>query len=141
MHYCSLCGSSNGQPVMTYKDGSIFDSGTFMTTTDSLQAAWLYCNNRNDYVEKEHMSCNSGDKFGVTRPIFLDRVCDNKRHCFGGEDESLANNALATCIPDGQATANGCCASYVIDEEEFALAGQVSGADAYLSTTNSNRQS
>ena len=39
-----MCGSSTGQPVMTYKDGSIFDSGAFMTTTDSLQLIWSYCN-------------------------------------------------------------------------------------------------
>ena len=43
-----MCGSSTGQPVMTYKDGSIFDSGAFMTTTDSLQLIWSYCNDDAD---------------------------------------------------------------------------------------------
>ena len=43
-----MCGSSTGQPVMTFKDGSIFDSGAFMTTTDSLQLIWSYCNDDAD---------------------------------------------------------------------------------------------
>ena len=31
----------------------------------------MYCNDRNDYVEKEFLSCSSNDKFGFqVRPIF-----------------------------------------------------------------------
>ena len=93
----------------------------------------MYCNDRNDYVEKEFLSCSSNDKFGFQvlpifltflfttyfkRPVFTDRVCDNQRDCYGGEDESLDGNvALATCIPEST-TGNGCCSSYLINGEE-----------------------
>ena len=123
---------------MTYKDGSVFDSGKFMTTTDSLQAAWLYCHDRNDYVEKETMNCNTADKFGFMRPVFVDRVCDNVKDCFGGEDESQdINSALAQCIPEAE-LASGCCQTYIADGETFAQAGQISNIDAYMSTTDTN---
>ena len=43
MHYCSECGSNGDGPVMTFHDGSRFESGKFMTTTDSLQINTYYC--------------------------------------------------------------------------------------------------
>lgn len=45
MHYCSTCGTNGRGPVMTYYDGTFFDSGQFMTTTDAMQIQWQYCRN------------------------------------------------------------------------------------------------
>ena len=52
MHYCSTCGTNGKGPVMTYHDGSFFDSGQFMTTTDALQIQWSYCREK-DLLESK----------------------------------------------------------------------------------------
>ena len=45
MHYGSYDTSTDHSiPVMTYKDGSTFGDKLRMTTTDSLQVIWAYCN-------------------------------------------------------------------------------------------------
>ena len=86
---------------MTHLDGSVFDSGSHMTTTDSLRLSAFYCRHRADYVEKEQTVCNSVDKLGFRRPVFVDRICDNVKDCEDGEDESQDRNlAMAKCIPE-----------------------------------------
>ena len=46
MHYCSTCGTNGKGPVMTFADGSLFQGGQFLTTTDALQLQWKYCRHK-----------------------------------------------------------------------------------------------
>ena len=78
------------------------------------------------------------DKFNFNRPVFTDRICDNVKDCFHGEDESLdLDVAMATCVPEEELS-TGCCKTYMMDGEEFEQAGQISNIDAFMSTTDTN---
>ena len=121
MHYCSMCGATGASPVMTYKDGSIFGSGEFMTTTDSLQIIWNYCNADADQGNPtETINCQSLDKFNIQRPVYTNRVCDGRFDCFGGEDE--IDGSMAICIPESTLD-TGCCGSYWVGGTEFVHTG------------------
>ena len=109
MHYGSFLG---GQLVMTYKDGTSFSSGRKMTTTDSLQLEAMYCENMPQNLQKATIACPTVDKFGFNRPVFSDRLCDNRKDCTNGEDEG----SIATCKEFGTNTANGCCEVYILAE-------------------------
>ena len=112
MHYGS--GSNgNGNPVMTYLDGTSFSSPMVMTTTDALQVQQLYCSNIEGFEFKETTQCPSADRHNLLRPIFRDRVCDGVIDCTGGEDEQ--DNGIAHCLTFGTNTANGCCEVYMVD--------------------------
>ena len=140
-----MCGSSTGQPVMTYKDGSIFDSGAFMTTTDSLQLIWSYCNDDADQGNpKDTIQCGSDDNLNVNRPVYLDRLCDNRRDCHNGEDEAGEAGGLAECIPaeiinDGSAW-DGCCGNYFLDGVELVPgANDFNGSPTYVNPSDTSR--
>ena len=62
-------------------------------------------------------------------------MCDNNFDCPGQEDEG----ELFPCIPFGQKTANGCCASYFYRGIEYALAGQWQGYDYYQKVGDSSK--
>ena len=121
MTYCSYCSSNNGKPVATLKNGDTFNDGSRVTTTDALQVQTKYCKSKNSsFVYKQHESCRSGDNFGIQRPLFVDRFCDNSMDCFGKEDE---DGSIIECIPFGTNTDNGCCAVYVFRGTEYAHSG------------------
>ena len=116
MHYGSYAFSTDTSiPVMTYKDGSTFGDSVRMTTTDSLQVIWAYCNDDADKGNpKDNVSCPSVDQVGYTRPVYVDRLCDGKLDCHNGEDE---NGWLAKCIPEAlieTGNSAGCCKSYIV---------------------------
>ena len=119
MHYGSYALSNVDPkiPTMTYKDGSTFDEPLDyrITTTDSLQVIWAYCNDDADKGNpKETVSCPSVDQVGYTRPVYVDRLCDGRLDCHNGEDES---GSLAKCIPESLIETGGsagCCESYIV---------------------------
>ena len=57
------------------------------------------------------MSCPTPDRFGVTRPLYSDRICDGRVDCAGGEDEF--GEALAACQSPTPVTGTECCPTYV----------------------------
>ena len=63
---------------MTYKDGSTFESGPFMTTTDSLQIVYTYCDQDVATHANEFVNCPTNDKTSVLRPVYSKfRFTDN----------------------------------------------------------------
>ena len=133
MHYGSSLG---GQVVMTYKDGTTFSSGRKMTTTDALQLEAMYCEQMPQYQQKSTIACPTVDKFGFNRPVFSDRLCDNRKDCTNGEDEGT----IAQCQAFGTNTANGCCEVYVVDGHECTFTGASpsgGGRDAFQCSSNS----
>ena len=62
-------------------------------------------------------------------------MCDNNFDCPGQEDEG----ELVACIPFGQNTANGCCASYFYGGNEYTLVGQWQGYDYYQKVGDNTR--
>ena len=89
MTYCSFCSAAdNSIPVATLKDGSTFDDGPRLTTTDALQIQNKYCLMKDSsFVYKEHLMCGGTDAVGLDRPVFVDRFCDNVNDCENGADE------------------------------------------------------
>jgi hypothetical protein len=119
MTYCSYCGSTGSNPVMTLRaTGATWSDSYRITTTDSKQIQHWYCEldeeNFPNFEFKQTVSCASGDTLGVTREIFVDRLCDGIVDCGGGEDET---GELAKCIPAVEDTANGCCGSIIFENE------------------------
>ena len=45
---------------------------------------------------KESKNCSTVDQFGFTRPVFTDRICDNRADCPNNEDET---GLMAQCLP------------------------------------------
>lgn len=133
MTYCSLCSSANGQPVATLKDGSTFNDGPYMTTTDALQIQWKYCKRVDESFEyKENVGCQSEDLWAVEKPVFTDRLCDNQSDCPGGTDEGT----IAPCIPAGEPTPSGCCGLMSFNGVDFAYTGVHDGYDYWTKTAD-----
>ena len=90
MTYCSFCSAADSSiPVATLKDGSFFDDGPRLTTTDALQIQNKYCKMKDStFVYKEHLMCGGTDAVGLDRPVFVDRFCDNVNDCENGADEN-----------------------------------------------------
>ena len=130
MHYGSGV-NGNGDPVMTYLDGTTFGSPQIMTTTDALQIQTLYCSNIEGFEYKETIQCPSADRHNLLRPVFTDRVCNNAKDCTGAEDEQ--DNGIAHCLPFGSNTENGCCQVYLIDNKECTIHEEsgANGRDTY----------
>lgn len=135
MHYCSTCGTNGKGPVMTYYDGNFFDSGQFMTTTDALQIQWKYCRNHEIPV-KPYENCTSVDRFGFSRPVFRDRICDGRADCPNGEDE---NGELAKCLPAAEPTKNNCCSILLVNTEECHFKENWFGHDLYECSSNTSK--
>jgi len=131
MHYSSKLHIRNPPYiVMTHKDdGSTFDDGRFMTTTDSLQVDEMYCKQLPQYQSKPVTSCLSPDRLGFTRPIFVDNLCDGYPECPNGEDEG----EMVKCKFAGDATPNGCCAFPIIGDIQCSYTGNSndSGLDTF----------
>ena len=126
MTYCSLCSSSNQQPVATLKDGRTFNDGPHMTTTDALQIQYKYCKMPDeDFKYKETVQCGTLDNFGTDKPVFTDRLCDNQADCPNGADEGT----IAPCIPAGDPLPSGCCSVMSFNGVTFNYAGQNAGHD------------
>ena len=96
-----------------------------MTTTDVFNMDWFFCkanseynNNSEDptkaryydptkditndeYINKDSVMCQTGDRTDVLRPVLKDRLCDGFVDCYNGDDE---NGVLAECKqpPEGQ---------------------------------------
>ena len=49
-----------------------------------------------DFSPKEYQNCSTVDQFGFERPVFIDRICDNRADCPNNEDE---NGLMAQCLP------------------------------------------
>ena len=133
MTYGSMTRSVNGNVTMVVKlDGLPFPTHTTITTTDALQVQWHFCRELDDFVPKRTRNCTNPDRTGQMLKVFDDRLCDNKRDCFGGEDESDIEQCFtqpgtghkswssALCVlyplflyPDKGLTPSGCC-SHVI---------------------------
>ena len=76
--------------------------------------------------------CGGRDAVGLDRPVFVDRYCDNYSDCANGSDE---DGSIIQC--DLNPTENGCCGTYVMDDEEFVYGGINRGRD-YFNNTNPN---
>ena len=140
MTYCSFCSAvDNTVPVATLKDGSTFSDGPRLTTTDALQIQNKYCLMKDStFVYKEHLMCGGTDAVGLDRPVFVDRFCDNVNDCDNGADE---DGSQIQCSPFGNPTVNGCCDTYVFDNEEFSYGGDYNGKDYFTNTdTNSDKK-
>jgi len=126
MTYCSDC---SGSPAMTLKaDGSKWGSHGGITTTDALQVQWLYCRDRSEYEYKSTLACPTADRTGQMLQVFSDRLCDNVKDCYGGEDEG----SMGECKPFGEVTQNGCCQVIMFDGQECVYDRQFMGKDGYL---------
>ena len=139
MTYCSNCA---GDPAMTLLDGistwGNFETGRALTTTDALQVQWHYCRDRPGYPYKNTMRCTGADPTGQMLEVFTDRLCDNVKDCFGGEDEGMGNGhgePLAHCKLAAGRTINGCCSWIIMNGEECIWSTYYSsfteGKDAY----------
>ena len=132
MTYCSFCGARNPNvPIATLKNGETFNFDARMTTTDVLQLMWVYCEDKSAaYIPKETVTCTSEDRVvaGFHRPVFVDRLCDNRVDCREAEDEL---GGLGQCIPVQPPTANGCCSLLIVRGVECAYVSQINGHDAY----------
>ena len=135
MHYCSECGSNGDGPVMTFHDGSRFESGKFMTTTDSLQINTYYCPTSSPAHPLK--SCINEDKFGIIRPIYENRICDGNVDCWGNEDE---DGTMASCKPaDSLTFPNQCCSVLIINGEKCTKGGLFFSFDYYICESSAGK--
>ena len=126
---------STSLPVATLKDGSLFNNGARLTTTDALQIQNKYCKMKDtSFIFKEHLICDGKDAVGLDHPVFVDRYCDNFPDCPDGSDE---DGSVIQCDLNITLTENGCCNTYVMNGEEFVYGGIYNGRD-YFNSTNPN---
>ena len=139
MTYCSSCGSADSTvPIMTLLDGTTFGDSLRMTTTDSKQLLWTYCQTKQaSYQEKETIPCTSEDRVvaGFHRPVYVDRICDGISDCREAEDEL---GGLGVCIPfQANTLTSNCCSILLIDSVECHVNSiGYNGKDTYTCVDN-----